>query len=166
MAIVMTDSRHYMDLANIARERGCTSESFTPEQLPDAIRAACDRQFADGMAAAYTVRSGTFMPSADTNKLHLSIPGGAQMIEIIPEGTPSETASTSRMPVHYVLALAPFQEHNPAYKDLGAMVQYYYNSRYYTSHYAYDVADGFDVKLATGLVFEANMTYTWTAHYW
>lgn len=166
MAIVTTDDRHYTDIAEMIRNQGDFQAQYRPEQLAEGIRAACEKRFTEGKAAGHIVRTGTFTPETDTNALYLQIPANAKMIDIVPENTPSEAVSASRMPVHYLLALEQFRENNLGYKDLGAMVQYCYNARYYNSFYAYDVSDGFAVELASSLVFEANMTYRWTAHYW
>ena len=86
------------------------------------------------------------------------------MIEIIPQGTPAASTS-SRIPVHYLFAAERFQTNNIIYPGYGVLVQYSY-SGLRTSFYQYDSTDGMIVILDKVLVFEAGMTYSWTAHYW
>lgn len=166
MAIVTTDSRHYADIATALRDMGNSEATYTPAQMASAILAVADQKFQEGMQAGYRAESGSFTLEYDTNQIVLDIPVGAKMVEIIPLQTPSATASTSRMPLHYMLAVQPFQDNNQGYPNAGAMVQYHYNSRYYTSYYAFDVSNGFSMEMAAGLVLEANIPYQWTAHYW
>lgn len=174
MAIVTTDDKHYAEIAKALRHKCNSEEHYTPEQMAYGVYVACDIQYQEGMAEGYlqgcevqhTIKTGTFTPAEDTNSIHLDIPAGAKIIEIIPEGTPSESSGTSRLPVHYLFASVAFQSNNTVYANIGAAVQYCYGTRMYTNFYSFDTSAGFTVTCDPGLVFEANMSYKWTAHYW
>lgn len=174
MAIVTTDDKHYRQIADALRQKGEPDKQYTPEEMADGIYSACDAQYMMGIAEGYSmgyeaqhiIKTGTFTPTQDTNSVFLEIPAKAKMVEIIPQGTPSASAGTSRMPIHYVFASKAFQDNNKALENQGAGVQYFYGSRIYTNFYTFDTTSGFAVTCDPGLVFEANMTYQWRAHYW
>ena len=174
MAIVTTDDKHYKQIADALRQKGVPEKQYTPQQMADGIYDVCDSQYMMGVADGYawgmenqhTVKSGTFTPTEDTNSVSMNIPAGAKMVEIIPQGTPSASAGTSRIPIHYVFASEAFQQNNKAMGNQGAAVQYLYGNRLYTNFYTFDASNGFSFSCDPGLVFEANMTYQWKAHYW
>ena len=174
MALVITDDKHYTEIAKAIRMRAKSEEHYTPEQMADGVFAACEAQYWEGMAEGYLagyeaqhiIKTGTFTPTEDTNSISLDIPAGAKMIEVVPEETPSEATGTTRFPIHYLFASEAFQKNNAVFKNQGVTVQYYYGTRFYTSFYLFDTSNGFLVNCDPGLVFEAGMTYKWTAHYW
>ena len=165
MAIVTTNEQHYHDIANAIREEALTDKQYTPSEMADGIYEAGIVQYQQGLMEGHRVESGIFIPEQDTNCITLNIPAGAKMVEIIPMETPTIVSST-RYPLHYLLASEAFQENNKVYKGQGAVVQYSYGSKFYTSFYAFDASAGFTAAFDTALVFEANIPYRWTAHYW
>ena len=174
MGIVTTDDKHYKQIADALRHRGEPDKQYTPEEMADGIYSVCDAQYMMGVAEGYSmgceaqhiIKTGTFTPAADTISIHLDIPVGAKMVEIIPLGIPSASDNIDWFPVHYLFASQNFQMQNPTYPNLGALVQYGDDIRFYTSFYTFDTSNGFSVTCDPGLVFEANMTYQWRAHYW
>lgn len=174
MGIVTTDDKHYKQIADALRHRGEPDKQYTPEEMADGIYSACDAQYMMGVAEGYSmgyeaqhiIETGTFTPTQDTNSVFLEIPAKAKMVEIIPQGTPSASTEVSRLPVQYLFASKAFAQNNAAYADRGAIVQYAYGTRFAASFYSFDTSNGFSVTCDPGLVFEANMTYQWRAHYW
>ena len=110
--------------------------------------------------------SGTFTPESDTNVFSVSTEAGSKMVEIVPAGTPS-SASTGRFPVTHVTATEAQQKNGV---KGGAYVEYKTTSASNPlagTAVAFDNSTGITITCtAKNMIFEAGMTYNWTAYYW
>lgn len=110
--------------------------------------------------------SGTFTPESDTNVFNVSTEAGAKMVEIVPTGTPS-SATTGRFPITHVTATEVQQKNGD---KGGAYVEYKTTN---ASNPLAGTAVAFDNSTGiaftcpgNNMIFEAGMTYNWTAYYW
>ena len=168
MGAVITQSKYYSAIANAIRDNKEEEKTYTPAQMADEINNACALQyengFREGFEAGHLIQTGVFTYEKDHHKITLLIPQGMKMLEIAPLGTPAESTST-RVPVSYLFVSEMLRNNNVTHENKGCIVQYNY-SGYRTSFYGYDTTDGFTVDVGETLVFEAGMTYSWTAHFW
>lgn len=113
--------------------------------------------------------TGTFTPTADVTEIHLpDVPSNAQIVEIVPTGTPSKY-TTKRAPVTFFTSAKTLNkgEFAPPY-NAWAEYDWYGLSR---SEALADFTNGFsvswsDVEGMDILVFEKDMKYKWTAYCW
>ena len=168
MGTIITQSKHYSDIANAIRDNKATEETFTPDQMADEINNACvaqyEKGFQEGMQTGHRIESGVFTLEKDSSSLTLNISSGVKMIEILPTGTPGVSTS-ARVPISYLFASEVLQKNNITYEGKGCIVQYKYSGNR-TSFYVYDTTNGFTVDFGELLVFEAGMPYAWTAYFW
>lgn len=53
MAIVRTDDKHYKAIADTLRNKGLADNTFTPQEIPQAISNCCDGFYSVGMSVGY-----------------------------------------------------------------------------------------------------------------
>lgn len=129
----------------------------------------CDANIVVKKELGFRAVTGTFTPTADVTEIHLpNVPSNAQIVEIVPTGTPSKY-TTKRAPVTFFTSAKTLNkgEFAPPY-NAWAEYDWYGLSR---SEALADFTNGFsvswsDVEGMDILVFEKDMTYQWTAYCW